>query len=70
MKPWENNRNGDPRQLLHEAKIFETWAEEHRRDAEIYPETAAESLLAACHYAEVAADYRRWAEEQSNGDAL
>ena len=63
-KPWEANRAGDPRQLRHEAKVFELLAKEHRKDAERLRREAVESDGHADHYIEVAADYRKWAAEQ------
>jgi len=63
VKPWECNRNGDPRQLLHEAAYFEIMAKQHRQDAERSRIAASESDRHADHYTEVAADYRRWAAE-------
>ena len=63
-KPWEHNRTGDPRQLLHEAHVYERMAKSHREDAKRERERAIGSDLNADRCAEIAADYRKWAAEQ------
>ena len=65
--PWAKNRNGDPRQLLHEAEQLDIMARMRRRDAQKIREQAAACDESANQMERAARDYRQWANERSAG---
>jgi hypothetical protein len=64
--PWAKNRNGDPRQLLHEAAFLEETVRLRRGDAERMRKQAAHIDAQAALMERAAQDYRRWAKEREN----
>jgi hypothetical protein len=67
--PWAANRNGDPRQLLHEAEQLERTARVRRDDAARLRAQAIATDEGAVQMERAAADYRQWAKENANAAA-
>lgn len=61
-KPWAGNRNGDPRQLLHEAAVLERRAKGRRKAAQEMRKEAVNADREARRMEYAAADYREWAK--------
>ena len=62
-KPWEKNRNGDPRQLMHEAEQLDIMVRLRRQDAAKLREQAAATDAGADIMEQAATDYRQWARD-------
>ncbi len=68
-RPWARNRNGDPRQLLHEAANLDIYVRQVRAHAARLRAEAAERDAAADQMAEAASDYRAWAKAREETNA-